>query len=43
MALAGSTVFVVYLFASRGWWGLLTLLLYGLAFVVTSALIQLLV
>lgn len=43
MALAGSTVFVVYLFASRGWWGLLTLLLYGLAFALTSALIQLLV
>lgn len=42
MGLAGSIVAVIYLFASRGWWGLVTLLLYGAAFTLTSFLIRLL-
>ena len=43
MGLAGSTVALIYLFASRGWWGLVTLLLYGTAFILTGFLIRLLV
>jgi hypothetical protein len=42
MGLAGSIVAVIYLFVSRGRWGLVTLLLYGAAFTLTSFLIRLL-
>ena len=43
IVLAGLPVTVIYLFASRGWWGFMTLLLYGLAFSLTGFLIRLLV
>jgi hypothetical protein len=43
LSLAGSTVALVYLFASRRWWGFLTLLLYGMAFALTTWLIRLFV
>lgn len=43
MGLAGSIVAVIYLFISRGWWGLVTLLLYGASIILTGFLIRLLV
>jgi len=43
MVLDVGTPSLVYLFASRGWWGLVTLLLYGGVFTLTSILIRLLV
>ncbi|MEX2579221.1 MAG: hypothetical protein WD342_09190 [Verrucomicrobiales bacterium] len=42
MTLAGSAVAIIYLFVSRGWWGFVTVLLYGLAFFLTSLLVRVL-
>jgi len=43
MVLDAGSAAIVYLFVSRGWWGLVTLLVYGAAFTLTSFLIRLLV
>lgn len=42
MVLDVGTASLVYLFATRGWWGLVTLLLYGTVFTLTTFLVRLL-